>query len=349
MPYRMLIGHSFGGLMAINTLINHPGLFNSYIAIDPSLWWDKQKLLNQADSVLKNQKFNGKSLFLAIANTMHQGMDTLQVQKDTTESSLHIRSMLQFSDMLKSNANNGLRWDYKYYPEDDHCSVPLIAEYDALRFIFKDYKLPSFEYLFEKSVNIDSVITTHFNKVSIQMGCTVFPPEDFINRLGYTFIQENMLDKAYALFNMNVRNYPKSPNVYDSMGDFYNVKGDHEKAIENFEKALTLKESTYTRKKLELLKIKPVEVPEVTLETYVGTYEFNSDLRIVITRKGRQLFGQGIGQGFNWKYELFAKNSKEFFLKIDSLLVVFNTKDKKGTVESLTFFQNGKKHFKKIK
>ena len=347
MPYRMLIGHSFGGLMAINTLINHPGLFNSYIAIDPGLSWDKQKLLNQADSVLKNKKFNGKSLFLAIANNpMYLGMDTLQMRKDTSESTLNIRSMLQLTDVLKSNANNGLRWNYKYYPEDDHCSVPLIAEYDALRFIFRDYKFPSFEYLFEKSVNTDSVITTHFNKVSRQMGCTVFPPEDFVNGLGYTFIQKNMLDKAYALFNMNVRNYPKSPNAYDSMGDFYNVKGDQEKAIENYKKALTLKETSYTRKKLETLKIKAVEVPEATLETYVGTYELNPGFCIVITKEGRQLFLQATGQG---KFELFAKNSEEFFLKVDSLLVVFNAKDKKGTVESLTLIQNGKKHLKKIK
>ncbi|HEX3768979.1 MAG TPA: alpha/beta hydrolase-fold protein, partial [Puia sp.] len=46
-PYRTLIGHSFGGLFVINTLINHTDMFNAYIAIDPSLWWDNQKLMKQ--------------------------------------------------------------------------------------------------------------------------------------------------------------------------------------------------------------------------------------------------------------------------------------------------------------
>ncbi|HEX3386461.1 MAG TPA: alpha/beta hydrolase-fold protein, partial [Mucilaginibacter sp.] len=45
--YKMLIGHSLGGLMAINTLINHPEMFNAYVAIDPSMWWDDRKLLNR--------------------------------------------------------------------------------------------------------------------------------------------------------------------------------------------------------------------------------------------------------------------------------------------------------------
>ena len=46
-PYKMLIGHSFGGLAVMQTFIHHTGLFNSYICIDPSMWWDKQTLLKQ--------------------------------------------------------------------------------------------------------------------------------------------------------------------------------------------------------------------------------------------------------------------------------------------------------------
>jgi predicted alpha/beta superfamily hydrolase len=35
-PYRILVGHSFGGLFAIHTLATRPMLFNAYIAIDPT-------------------------------------------------------------------------------------------------------------------------------------------------------------------------------------------------------------------------------------------------------------------------------------------------------------------------
>jgi predicted alpha/beta superfamily hydrolase len=40
-PFRILVGHSMGGLLAFHCLVNHPSLFNAYIAISPSLWWDR--------------------------------------------------------------------------------------------------------------------------------------------------------------------------------------------------------------------------------------------------------------------------------------------------------------------
>jgi predicted alpha/beta superfamily hydrolase len=48
----MLIGHSFGGLAVMQTFVHHNDLFNAYICIDPSMWWDKEKLLNQTQKVL---------------------------------------------------------------------------------------------------------------------------------------------------------------------------------------------------------------------------------------------------------------------------------------------------------
>ena len=66
-PYRTLIGHSYGGLFAINTLVNHPSLFENYMAIDPSLDWDHQKLLKQAKEKLQHEDFKGKSLFVSLA------------------------------------------------------------------------------------------------------------------------------------------------------------------------------------------------------------------------------------------------------------------------------------------
>jgi predicted alpha/beta superfamily hydrolase len=90
-PYKMLVGHSFGGLTAMNIIINHTDMFNDYIVIDPSMWWDGRKLLTQAAEVFKQRKFEGKNMFLGIANTMPYGMDTSRVQKDTSGTTAHIR------------------------------------------------------------------------------------------------------------------------------------------------------------------------------------------------------------------------------------------------------------------
>jgi predicted alpha/beta superfamily hydrolase len=256
-PYRMLIGHSLGGLMVINTLVHHPRLFNAYLAIDPSMWWDDQKLLKQTDTALAQGRFDGRILFLGVANTMPAGMDTAQGRKDTAGSTLHIRSILRLADALKKNSGNGLRWRYKYYDDDNHGSVPLISEYDALRFTFNYYRLPVLSKIYDSSMSATAAVTAitdHYKDISQQMGYSVLPPEGNINSLGYDFLQLKMPEKAEAFFKLNITNYPKSGNVYDSMGDFYARTGNMAKAIENYSRALALDNNPDTKQKLEKLK-----------------------------------------------------------------------------------------------
>ncbi|GGB02851.1 alpha/beta hydrolase-fold protein [Puia dinghuensis] len=258
-PYRIMIGHSLGGLMVINTLIHHPQLFNSYIAIDPSMWWDDRKLLKEAEVALAHEKFTGKTLYMGVANTMPDGMDTAKVRKDTTNNTLHIRSILRLAAAIKKNKSNGLRFRYRYYPDDSHGTVPLITEYDGLRFMFDFYSFRGFDRLVNKDIPADSAIVlfkTRFRALSENMGYTILPPEDMVNSLGYYFLQSNQPAKSFAFFKMNTENYPKSGNTFDSLGDYYSSAGDREKAIEAYAKCLTLWDNPDTRKKLEEQKAK---------------------------------------------------------------------------------------------
>ena len=258
-PYRIMIGHSLGGLMVINTVVNHPNLFSAYIAIDPSMWWDDRRLLRQTETVLAQQKFTGKTLFLAIANTMPAGMDTARVRRDTSNSTIHIRSILRLKDGLKKNRTNGLRFDYKYYAHDTHGSVPLIAEYDGFRFMFDYFVPPYTQMLFDDKSTADALVgavKAHYKMVSEKMGYTILPPESQINELGYAYMQMGKWDRSAAFFKMNTENYPKSGNTFDSLGDLYSTRGDHQKAVDAYTKALTLYDNPDTKKKLEEQKSK---------------------------------------------------------------------------------------------
>jgi uncharacterized protein len=253
-PYKVFIGHSLGGLTVINVLLHHTRLFNSYIAIDPSMWWQNQLLLKQSGNILAQNNFNGRTLFLGVANTMPPGMDTARVWKDNSNNTIHIRSILLLANELKKGRGDGLRWEYKYYPEDNHGSVPLISEYDGLKYIFGFYSFKNSNSLFDSSYSaatLVKMVTDHYQKISLEMGYEVLPQESFVNNLGYGFLQNKNFVKAFTFFNLNISNYPKSFNVYDSMGDYYIAGNDRLKAAEFFRKALTLSENPDTRNKLE--------------------------------------------------------------------------------------------------
>jgi hypothetical protein len=92
--------------------------------------------------------------------------------------------------------------------------------------------------------------------VSDHFGYTVLPPENFINELSYGFMSNHLSDKAAAFFQLNVKNYPESANVHDSMGDYYLAQKDTVQAIANFTKALSIESNKATKEKLEKLKKK---------------------------------------------------------------------------------------------
>ena len=223
--YRVLVGHSLGGITSIYALYNMPEAFNAYVAIDPSLWWDNHTLLTQAKGFFSKPAPAGRALFVGQANTI--------VAQDTTPN-LHFSAIVQFNGIAESENASGIRYAYKYYPNDDHGSVPMIAEYDALRFIFAPYKLN-----LTKALDDPAYVRQHFAGVSKALGANFPPPESMVDQLGHIELTRDTT-KAIALFQLNADLYPRSANVYDALGDGWRAKGDAQKAIAAFEKALAI-------------------------------------------------------------------------------------------------------------
>lgn len=256
LSYRVLLGHSFGGIMVINALVHHKNLFRGYIAIDPSMWWDNQKLLHETTLTLQSTKYPGVSLFLGMANTLPPGIDTASIKNDTTSGTIHPRSILQLRDYIMGS-REGLMANFKYYNEDSHGSVSLLATYDALHFIFKDYALKTQDsYFTDPAFPLARYLKDHFENLTSKYGITaedgsmMLPPEDLVNNLGFFVLGKKEFDKAEAMFRMNIINYPRGPVAYTYLGDLYVAKGDKKNAIASYQKALSLKESAETRKKL---------------------------------------------------------------------------------------------------
>jgi len=254
-PYKVLIGHSFGGLAVMQTFVHHTSLFNTYICIDPSMWWDKQTLLKQAQQKLANTNYKGTTFFLGIANTMEDGMTLKKVVNDTTSNSRHIRAILALRKAFEHNSKNGLKYQGKFYEKDSHGSVPLITEYDALHFIFNFYspELTLKDYFSDADEFLADKVEKHFTDVSAQMGYKVKPPEMLMNRIGFVALMNKHHKKAERFFKYNVNNYPENFSVYDALGDYYAAVGDKAAAVVNFKKALTIKENANTSKKIERL------------------------------------------------------------------------------------------------
>ena len=64
--------------------------------------------------------------------------------------------------------------------------------------------------------------------------------ENLINTLGYMYLGRKQFVFAIAIFKYNVKTFPKSWNVYDSLGEAYKENGDIKSAIKNYQKSIEL-------------------------------------------------------------------------------------------------------------
>lgn len=258
--YRTFIGHSLGGLMVIDTLNSRPHLFDNYIAIDPSLWWDERVVLKESEVALAEQNFSGKSLFVTIANTMPPEMTVEQVKVDTRDSTDHIRAILRYTQLANDTDNSGLNFDWRYYDNDSHASVALISEYDAIRFLFPWYEPKEINHFFttDSTASVEVVlnyVTNHFAEVSDRFGYTFHPPQSWVNMLGRSMTSGDQAEGTLALFNLNVQNFPNSRAAHYWLGDYYASQDDTENAIRHFSHALEIGEAPQSALRLAELEV----------------------------------------------------------------------------------------------
>jgi len=261
-PYRTLIGHSYAGLFTINVLINHNHLFENYIAIDPSMDWDNQKLLNEAKEKLSTESYEGKSLYVSLAaEQLHMFNEKItmdNIMDDSSEFTFFARSIIEFSTFAKSQKQSGLNFSWKVYNEDLHGTVPLPSIRDGLIFLFEWYQFKSpqkynnpetpVEELVDLLKKQEEIYSTHFGYP--------FPPmiEEMLSGYGYMNLQMGQPEKSFLFFKLNIDYYPKRASAYNSMADYYEAENDHANALKYVTKAFELSGENKYRDRMKELK-----------------------------------------------------------------------------------------------
>ena len=222
-PYRILVGHSLGGLLTTHAYMKENTIFNSFISIDPSFGnWNEEIMDGKIQNI--NEKIFKRPIYFATANWG---------KRNLTNRDRHIR----FFEAINAKCKGKLNSKLEYFENKNHSSVPLPAFYNGLSYIFKGYN-----FSYRDASNRDNLIQ-YFKDISSRLSFEFPPPEELVNRIGYRMLRSrNEEDKRKALdfFLLNSTNYPQSYNVFDSLGEAQLELGYEEEAISNFNKSLEL-------------------------------------------------------------------------------------------------------------
>lgn len=259
--YRTLIGHSYGGLFTLYTFVHHPYLFANYLAIDPSLDWDNQKMLADAKQHLPKNDYSNKALFMSLSGQLHWQDPSITIDNvmlDTSDFTLFSRANIQFNNYLKSLPNTEAISTWKFYPNDIHGTVPFPSIMDGLINMFAWYQMENTAKINDFDTSIDellAIIKHRENKLNAHFNYAEPPyPEELLIMSGYMNMDMQQFDKAKMYFEQAIKYYPESANNYDSIADYYASQNDLTNAIKSLNKAYELSEDSRYKERIESLK-----------------------------------------------------------------------------------------------
>ncbi|MEO6711318.1 MAG: alpha/beta hydrolase-fold protein [Planctomycetota bacterium] len=114
-----IMGESLAGLFVIETFLLEPALFDHYIAMSPSLWWNEQRLLRSAPERLRALPARPTSFFLTVA-----GDDEID------------NAVATLAENLRQANLPWLKWSFEPMPGEHHSTIYRAAAPAALRKTF---------------------------------------------------------------------------------------------------------------------------------------------------------------------------------------------------------------------
>jgi predicted alpha/beta superfamily hydrolase len=226
-PFRVLAGHSLGGLFAVHAMVSRPELFNAYIAVSPALQWDNFVMSERLKTFFNDRKDYNRTLYVSLGNEPGDIGDGFGLLRD-------LLAKQQVKDFV---------WEAAHLTDEDHGSVVLRSHYDGLRKIFEGWRLPRNPGTGAVTADFNGVIE-HYRKLSARLNYEVLPPEAVVNAAGYNMMGERRNEDALAAFKWNVEHYPRSANVYDSLAEFYERNGQLDLALPLYAKAAAIGQET---------------------------------------------------------------------------------------------------------
>ena len=113
-----IVGESLAGLFVVETFFLEPDLFDTYIALDPSLWWNGGDLVERAGARMGATA--GRSLYLASSGEREIAALTARL-----------------ADALAGGAPAGTVWHYEPMPSESHATIYHPAALGAFRRLFR--------------------------------------------------------------------------------------------------------------------------------------------------------------------------------------------------------------------
>lgn len=124
---KTIIGQSLGGLLATEILLKKPTLFNKYIIISPSLWWDNGSLLNQTTNALQNNVNQKTDVYIGVGK---EGLAPTEIPR-VMEVDANV-----LAEKIKEVKNKNIKVSFDYLPQENHATIMHQAVSNSFKLLY---------------------------------------------------------------------------------------------------------------------------------------------------------------------------------------------------------------------
>ncbi len=183
-PFRVIVGHSLGGLLAAHAIVANPDLFQGHVLLDPSVWWNDRALVDHVLEVMAGP--HGATARVASAQAAY-GFD-------------------EDWQRLTATAANGFHGEHFVIEGESHASMAYAGTFLALRSIFFDFPFPG-PALGQSAAG---ALVEHYEMLSRRVGYEVPPSRSDVADAVQGSIRQNRVDDAQAAVDLLVRVHGRS-------------------------------------------------------------------------------------------------------------------------------------------
>ncbi len=326
--FRTLMGHSLGGLFGVYALLDDPRVFQGYIVISPSLWWNELAMVVRAEERLKRgARFDG-TVFLTMGNEGRDG-------------GIHGKQMAEGLDrltkLLESTSPDGLSSKCTILDEESHQSVPYQGTYRGLEHVFAGWHLndPLATYANDGL----EALGRHYERLSQRMGYEISIPLTPLFTIANHLLDRGRGRDALEVYDA-ILEREETGTAHFGRAKALDLLKEQEMMIASLKRAVALNPANESAR--EMLKAQgevTEDAPEVSwgsdvLAKFEGNYQ-SAVRRLRVRQQAGKLFLSAGG-----RYELVPLEKQRFHIPGLDVQVLFNESED-GEISGLTLWEWG--------
>jgi uncharacterized protein len=128
---KTIIGQSLGGLLETEILLKKPNLFNKYVIVSPSIWWDNGSILNLDSPVFQENFGQQTEIYIAVGK---EGLTPTEIPRV-----MEVDANL-LAEKIKATKSKSIKVYFDYFPQENHATILHPAASNSFKFFYPQIK-----------------------------------------------------------------------------------------------------------------------------------------------------------------------------------------------------------------